>query len=95
MTKILNTVVLTEPVRYVGLLVVDTDQYANRIVAYEHDDPTIIIINSPLLSNPYKTVLPVKYATTAKMFVGILDDDGEYDCKFTDGVLAQLVNPAL
>lgn len=94
--KILNTRVLVEPIRFVAVLEVDIDPDANRLVAYERDDPTVNIINQYVVGGEIvKIVMPSKYATTNKMFIGILDDDGEYDCKFVDGVLAKLVNPRL
>lgn len=93
MTRILNTIVLTVPRRFIALIEVDVDANANRLVIMERLS-LAILANMPVGGgNHVKLVLPEKYAVTEMMLVGIMDDDGAYDCKFTDGVLGQLVDP--
>lgn len=64
--------------------------YAKRLLKYAIANLVNMVIGA---NNPVRIVLPEKYAVTEKLLIGIVDDDEVYDCKFTDGVLGELVDP--
>jgi hypothetical protein len=39
-----------------------------------------------------KVMLPQEYATAAYCIVGIIDNDQQFNCKFIDGIIAELVD---
>ncbi|MFB2800468.1 hypothetical protein ACE022_03760 [Shewanella seohaensis] len=84
---------LKVPRRHIALVEVDVDPESNRLVICERQSLTTLTNMIVGVTNPIKIVLPEKYALTEKLLIGIMDDDGIYDCKFTDGVLGELVDP--
>ena len=39
-----------------------------------------------------KLIIPISFTTNNQLLIGTLDDSATYDCKFADGVKAELVN---
>lgn len=39
-----------------------------------------------------KVIMPQEYATAAYCIVGIIDNDQQFNCKFKDGAIAELVD---
>ena len=37
-------------------------------------------------------IVPIKHIDSDNLLIGILDDDGQYNAKFIDGVRAELIN---
>ena len=74
----------------VGLLDIDMDASANRIVIFDRE--SLDNLYSDGFSSPLKVVLPIDYATTDGLLVMILDDDGQYNAVALDGVRASIVN---
>lgn len=75
-----------------ALITVDVDGSADRIVVMGRDDISIIAVVIKPASNTLKLVVPQIYATKNGLIVGIVDDNGVYDCKFSDGVKADSVD---
>lgn len=75
-----------------GLIVVDMDDSAERIVVLDRDNISVISVSLRPPKNIYKLVVPQIYTTKNNLIIGILDDNGVYDCKFLDGVKAELVD---
>lgn len=93
MIRILNTIVLTVPRRFIASVEVDFDASANRLVILERLSLTTLVNMQLGVTNPVRFIFPEKYAVTEMMLIGIMDDDGVYDCQFHDGYLGELVDP--
>lgn len=91
MSRVLS---FTESVRYpqpIALLQVDMDP-ASELLAIIDRNLLVMIwacIRPP--SGVAKIRVPMEYAITGKLLVGILDNNRVYDCKFTDGVRCEIV----
>lgn len=73
-------------------LKIDIDPDAERFLVF--DRVTIETINLGIRppSGTAYFIVPEKYATTNKLLIGILDDNGVFNAKFMDGVSATIEN---
>ncbi|WP_351189394.1 hypothetical protein [Shewanella sp. TB4-MNA-CIBAN-0142] len=75
-----------------GLIECDLDQSAERLVIL--DRLTMYVFTNQLIDERLiiKKLVPLGYVNNNNLMVGILDDNGEYNAAFIDGVKAQLVD---
>lgn len=76
----------------VGLITIDSDSSANRIVIINRLTMVVIVSTITPVNGIFKHVLPTAFGTGNNLLVGIVDDDRVYDCKFVDGVNAEIVD---
>lgn len=76
---------------FVGLLEVDSDPLAERIVVLDRLSLTSLV-NSKLDGGIFKVILPFEYTTKNNLLVGILDSDMEFNATFLDGVRLQVID---
>jgi hypothetical protein len=79
-------------VRPVGLVEVNMDVNAERIMVIDRTKGDVITNTLRPSSGIAKVIVPLSYTTSNTLLVGILDDSQVYDCKFVDGVMAELVD---
>lgn len=75
-----------------SLMELNIDQAANRFVIIDRRNLDILFAGANTESSMVKTVLPLEYSVGNYCLVGILDDDGQYNAKFVDGVQCQLID---
>lgn len=75
-----------------GLIQVDIDVDAERIVLMDRNSFNILISTIKPPSGILKLIIPISFTTNNQLLIGILDDSATYDCKFADGVKAEMVN---
>ncbi|MCL1088077.1 hypothetical protein L2744_00320 [Shewanella profunda] len=92
MNSIINIVTQKIGVIPVGLIAVDMDSAAERLVISDRLQLLPINIVTRPSSGIAKILVPQIYTISNSLIVGILDDSGVYDCKFVDGVMAELVD---
>ncbi|WP_412486380.1 hypothetical protein [Shewanella chilikensis] len=80
------------PVRALSLMHLNVDPNAERFVIFDRRNFELIYAGRCPPSGVIKILQPIDYSTGPYFLVGIVDDDGVYNCKFTDGVQAQVVN---
>lgn len=91
MSRVLS---FTELVRYqrpIALLEIDVDRAAESVVVITRDTLLPVAACAIPANGVVKFILPMEYAITGKLLVGILDNNRVYDCKFTDGVRCEIV----
>ncbi|MDT3281684.1 hypothetical protein [Shewanella scandinavica] len=78
--------------RPLGLVTVDMDINAERLMIIDRN--TGEVINNTIRSSTsvVKLLVAISYTTSNRLLVGILDDSLVYDCKFVDGVMAEIVD---
>ncbi|MEM6190517.1 hypothetical protein [Shewanella scandinavica] len=79
-------------VRAIGMLTIDVDSNAERFMIMDRVTGAMILHTKPPLSKTVKTLVSLSYTTSNNIIVGILDDAKVYDCKFIDGIQAELVD---
>ncbi|MCT7942377.1 hypothetical protein [Shewanella holmiensis] len=87
LTKVINL----EP-RYLGLISVDMDLDAERIIIMDRISGSILNNTLRPQSGISKTIVSKNYTTLNNIIVGIVDDNMTYNCKFIDGIQAELVD---
>ncbi|MGI2067839.1 hypothetical protein [Shewanella sp. MF08487] len=92
MFKILLIKVAPIAIRPLGLIAVDMDVNAERLMVLNRKTGEIFTNTLRPSTGIAKLLVPVIYTTSNELVVGILDDSREYDCKFVDGVKAELVD---
>jgi hypothetical protein len=75
-----------------GLITVDMDIAAERVMVLNRSTGQLINHTIRPQSGIYKTLVPLSYTTSNKLVVGIFDDGNVYAAKFEDGVMAELVD---
>ncbi|WP_345888916.1 hypothetical protein [Shewanella algae] len=92
MTRITQSTIVPGTARYQGLLELDMDVNAERFVVFDRRSfmPLYSGIRPP--SGIAKVLMPQELTTAGYCLVGIVDDGGQYNAKFLDGVQLQLVN---
>ncbi|MGX9460628.1 hypothetical protein ACWXWU_05215 [Shewanella sp. A14] len=74
-----------------AILNVDVDIDAERLVVLDRVYLTTLV-NKQIAASTFKIMLPSKYMIDSNLLVGIIDDDGEYNCQFIDGVSAEVID---
>ncbi|WP_351123321.1 hypothetical protein [Shewanella sp. T24-MNA-CIBAN-0130] len=92
MVKLLLIKVDSTVPRPMGLITVDMDIAAERIMILNRSTGQSLLHTIRPPSGISKTLVPLSYTTSNKLLVGILDDGGVYDAKFKDGIMAELVD---
>ncbi|MEL4361555.1 hypothetical protein [Shewanella algae] len=72
----------------VGLIEVDTDPSAERIIAIDRVSGQLLFAVNRPPSGIVKQIVPVKYAFRNQIIVGIFDDSEQYAAKTVDGAQA-------
>lgn len=92
MTKIIRVIQNGLVIANQALIQVDMDVSAERLVIQHRNTLEVLqhVVRPP--SGILKVIVPMTYATSDNLLIGIMDDSGEYDCKFTDGVRAEIVD---
>lgn len=78
--------------RPLGLISIDIDQAAERFMILNRSTGELILNTIRPQTGVAKRLVPLIYTGSNKLIIGILDDNGVYDCKFVDGVMAELVD---
>jgi hypothetical protein len=75
-----------------GLIECDVDQAAERLVIIDRN--TMLPLANRIIGGKsiIKKLVPISYVNANNIMVGILDDGGEYNAAFIDGVKPQLVD---
>lgn len=86
--------VITSPMNIITrpTLQIDMDVDAERFVVFDRKSLELINAGIRPPSGVVYVVVPTVYATANDLLLGILDDDGEYNAKFVDGVTATMEN---
>lgn len=92
MTKVLLKKVLNLAPKPLGLITVDMDIAAERIIIMDRISGQVINNTLRPPSGISKTLVEKKYITSNNLIVGILDDSKVYDCKFIDGIMPEIVD---
>ncbi|MFB2734194.1 hypothetical protein [Shewanella mangrovisoli] len=77
---------------YASLLSLTMDSNAERFILIDRRNLMVLYAGLKPPSKVAKVLLPQELATGHYCIVGIADDDGVYDCKFTDGLMLELVD---
>jgi hypothetical protein len=78
--------------RPAGLITVDMDIAAERIMIMDRKSGQLINHTLRPQSGVCKMLVQVSYTTSNDIIVGMLDDGNVYEAKFKDGVMAELVD---
>ncbi|MGI2145740.1 hypothetical protein [Shewanella frigidimarina] len=78
--------------RPLGLIEVDMDIAAERIIIFDRMSGQLITNTLRPTSGISKTLVEKKYTTSNNLIAGILDDGEVYACKFIDGIMAEIVD---
>ncbi|MFV0597986.1 hypothetical protein ACSMFS_02650 [Shewanella xiamenensis] len=91
--KVLSDIVVKRSgVRSLALLALTMDANAERFLLIDRRSFTVLHAGIRPPSKVAKVLMPQELATGHYCIVGIADDDGVYDCKFTDGLMLELVD---
>jgi hypothetical protein len=74
------------------MIEVDVDSDAERVMIIDRTTGALLYHSFTNSSGFFKKVVPLKYSLANNIMVGILDDDGVYNCAFIDGVRAESVD---
>ncbi|MCL1121176.1 hypothetical protein N7V09_12515 [Shewanella seohaensis] len=93
----LKTITLTSGFHtnaYQAIVSVDVDPAANRVIIFNRD--TLEYYANKRTDTPIVNLrVPNEFVINNKLIVGILDEDGVYDCKMVDGKNAELLKPIM
>lgn len=92
MSKILRIIKAPAPNAYQAMVEVDSDVNAERLVVLDRISLYCIHNVAVAESNVTQLRVPLGYTANNNLLVGIVDDDGQYNSKFVDGIQAQLVD---
>lgn len=92
MTKVYNAVKGYPPTFLQAVIEIDIDPAAERVVILGRILFNIIYNIRKPVGNLLRVVVPFEYAIKNDLLVGILDEDAVYNCAFSDGVQAQIVD---
>lgn len=87
-----DIVIKSTAIRSLALLTVDIDTNAERCVLIDRRTFTVLYAGIRPPSNVIKLLQPLEFAIGNYCIVGIVDDNGVYDCKFADGLKLELVD---
>lgn len=87
-----DIVVKSTAIRSLALLTLTMDANAERFILIDRRTLTVLYAGIRPPSKVAKVLLPQELATGHYCLVGIVDDNGVYDCKFTDGLMLELVD---
>lgn len=91
--KVLTDIVVkSTAIRSLALLELTMDANAERFILIDRRTLTVLHSGIRPPSKVAKVLLPQEFATAHYCIVGIADDNGVYDCKFTDGLMLELVD---
>ncbi|MCL1052255.1 hypothetical protein L2755_22025 [Shewanella abyssi] len=76
----------------VGLVECDLDLDAERCIIMDRNTMTVFANAKVNTSGVLKRIIPREYAVNNHLLIGIIDDTGEFNAVFADGVKAQLVD---
>lgn len=77
---------------YQAIVMVDVDPEANRVIVLNRITLECYV-NKTIDTSIVKLRVPAEFIINNNLIVGILDDDGTYDCKIVDGKNAELLSP--
>lgn len=83
--------VSVEPL-YVALLQIDTDPLSEYCAVLDRNNFDLLGGSTRPSTGICKFILPVDYASSDELVVGIFDVDRVYNAKFADGVRCELVD---
>lgn len=89
---LLDTFVKRSELRPLSLLALTMDANAERFILIDRRSFAVLHTGIRPPSKVAKVLMPQELATGHYCIVGIADDDGVYDCKFTDGLMLELVD---
>ncbi|MCS6153680.1 hypothetical protein G3465_12325 [Shewanella baltica] len=95
MPNILKNITLVSgyhPSAYQAIVTVDVDPDANRVIILNRMDLKQFA-NKEIHTPVVKLRVPVEFIIDNNLIVGILDDNGVYDCKIVDGIRAEILTP--
>lgn len=87
-----DIVIKSTAIRSLALISLDMDINAERFILIDRRTLTVVYAGIRPPSNVTKVLLPQVFAIGNYCIAGIVDDNGVYDCKFVDGVMAELVD---
>lgn len=91
MINIVNLITVKAVVSMQARVALDADISAERVIIMNRT--TAEVYYNYKLALPLHTfVVPYIHADANTLVVGILDDEQQYDCKFTDGVMPEKIN---
>ncbi len=89
---VLRDIVLFQSGVYQAVVNVDVDIDAERVVILDRRS-VISLGNQKVFTSNMMIRVPIEYATSNNLIVGIVDDDNIFAGKFIDGVNAELIDP--
>lgn len=92
MAKVYGAVKGVAAIAWQGMLEVDTDTNAERIAVFNRVTMARLYNMKVAANGVIQLRVPLAHTENNTLLVGIVDDDGVYNCKFVDGVKAQLVD---
>lgn len=89
---VLRDVALFQTGVYQAVVNVDVDVDAERVVILDRRS-VISLGNQKVFNSNMMLRVPIEYATSNNLVVGIIDDNNIFAGKFIDGVNAELIDP--
>jgi hypothetical protein len=75
----------------VGIISLDLDADAESVLITDRDDHYLIYLRNLISGQSVRVRVPIKYATTNRVYITMFDNDLEYAPAIVDGVQAQLI----
>ncbi|MDF0533671.1 hypothetical protein PY479_05175 [Shewanella sp. A32] len=92
MSRAFRAIAGTPPVFYQAMIEVDADSAAERLLIFNRITGNCYHNVAVSVTGITQLRVPLSHTDNNTLLVGIVDDDGTYNCKFVDGVKAQLVD---
>lgn len=92
MSKTINVYPNGLPIMNQALVQIDMDVDAERLVIQDRNTMEQLYYGSRPTMGISKVIVPMRYATSNSLLVGILDVSEVYNCNFTDSVRAEIVD---
>ena len=77
---------------YQAIVTVDVDPDADRVIVLNRINLEQFA-NKEINTTVVKLRVPAEFTIDNNLIVGILDDNGVYDCKIVDGIRAEILTP--
>lgn len=91
MIKVNSNILVRSAVSMRAVINVDADVDAERLMIMNRNTLEVYHLHT-ITNNIVVMVVPYPHTIEDTLLVGILDNDGQYNCKFLDGVRAESIN---
>ncbi len=92
MTKFLHPKAIRLAFNYQAMVEVTGDDAAERVVIMDRSSLEVFHNFVFQSSKTFKAIVPLRYATSHELLVGVLDDNRMFNTEFVDGLEADLID---